>query len=59
MSKSRKRKNERQNTKLNDKTRFISPETAQFDPSGSYTGVPNEVFYDNSLEQPIQDADDL
>ena len=42
-----------------DLTRFISPETAKFDPDGSYTGVPNEVFYNNVTEEPVQDADDL
>lgn len=42
-----------------DLRRFISSKDSFFDPQGSYTGVPNEVFYDNALEQPIQDADDL
>lgn len=62
------RKNKKQNRKNDDldKTqeiidlrRFISSKDSFFDPQGSYTGVPNEVFYDNAVEEPIQDADDL
>ena len=45
-----KRKNKKSN-KNGDK--------ANFDPAGSYTGVPNEVFYNNVTEEPVQDADDL
>lgn len=58
-----KRKNKESNKNgdkaIIDLTRFISPETAKFDPDGSYTGVPNEVFYNNVTEEPVQDADDL
>lgn len=42
-----------------DLRRFISSKDSFFDPQGQYTGVPNEVFYDNVDEMPIQDADDL
>ena len=58
-----KRKNKKSNKNgdkaIIDLTRFISPEAAKFDPDGSYTGVPNEVFYNNVTEEPVQDADDL
>ena len=58
-----KRKNKKSNKNgdkaIIDLTRFISPETEKFDPDGSYTGVPNEVFYNNVTEEPVQDADDL
>ena len=58
-----KRKNKKSNKNgdkaIIDLTRFISPKTAKFDPDGSYTGVPNEVFYNNVTEEPVQDADDL
>ena len=58
-----KRKNKKSNKNgdkaIIDLTRFISPETAKFAPDGSYTGVPNEVFYNNVTEEPVQDADDL
>lgn len=58
-----KRKNKKSNKNgdkaIIDLTRFTSPETAKFDPDGSYTGVPNEVFYNNVTEEPVQDADDL
>lgn len=42
-----------------DLTRFISRDDAKYDPDGMYTGIPNEVFFDNVYERPIQDADDL
>lgn len=54
--KKQKGKNEK---RIIDLTRFISQKDAMFDPDGMYTGVPDEVFYDNEYEQPIQDADDL
>ena len=48
-----KRKNKKSNKNgdkaIIDLTRFISPETAKFDPDGSYTGVPNEVFYNRFI----------
>ena len=43
-----KRKNKKSNKNgdkaIIDLTRFISPETAKFDPDGSYTGVPKSRF---------------
>ncbi len=59
------KKNRKKNTDLEktqeiiDLRRFISSKDSTYDPQGMYTGVPNEVFYDNAVEQPIQDADDL
>jgi hypothetical protein len=29
------------------------------DVDGSYTGVPADMYYNDELEQPVQDADDL
>lgn len=60
MSKRKNKKSRKNGDKaIIDLTRFISPETAKFGPDGSYTGVPNEVFYNNVTEEPVQDADDL
>lgn len=54
-----KKKHDKNDKMRNDITRFVNKEATKFDPSGSYTGVPNEVFYNNVDENPIQDADDL
>lgn len=53
------RKKNKSSSNRNDDIHFIPEEDAIFDPDGSYTGVPNEVFYNNKNEKPIQDADDL
>lgn len=39
-----------------DLTRYIAPSSSKFDPQGMFTGMPNEVFYD---DMPTQDVDDL
>ena len=33
---------------------YRDPESAKYDPNGSWTGVPADIY-----EKPIQDADDL
>lgn len=42
-----------------DLTSYLSPDIVNADPNGSYTGVTSETFYDEVLDEPIQDADDL
>ena len=38
---------------------YISPDMERLDENGSYTGMTKATYYDNELEVPIQDADDL
>lgn len=47
------------NKKVIDLTNFISPDMVKYDENGSYTGMTKETYYDDVLEQPVQDADDL
>lgn len=42
-----------------DLTSYISPAMLQADVDGSYTGVPEKTYYEDVLETPVQDADDL
>ena len=42
-----------------DLTSYISPEMVNCDVDGSYTGIPADMYYNDELEQPVQDADDL
>lgn len=42
-----------------DLTSYISPEMVNCDVDGSYTGIPADMYYNDELETPVQDADDL
>ena len=42
-----------------DLTSYMDPDIVETDVLGSYTGVPEEQFYDGEDEVPVQDADDL
>lgn len=42
-----------------DLTSYISPDMVNCDVDGSYTGIPADMYYNDELEQPVQDADDL
>ena len=53
-----KNKNKNKN-KFNDYTSFLNPEIVQADPQGMYTGVPADMYYNDELDMPVQDADDL
>jgi hypothetical protein len=52
--KNKNKNNDKQKKEIIDLTRFINPNEAKFDPQGSWTGVPENIY-----EEPIQDADDL
>ena len=51
--------NKKHKNKFNDYTSFLNPEIVASDPQGMYTGVPADMYYNDELEEPIQDADDL
>lgn len=42
-----------------DLTSYLSPDMVNCDVDGSYTGIPADMYYNDELEQPVQDADDL
>ncbi len=42
-----------------DLTSYLSPDMVNSDTDGSYTGIPKDMYYNDELEQPVQDADDL
>lgn len=42
-----------------DLTSYISPDMINSDVNGSYTGVTADTYYNDELEEPVQDADDL
>ncbi len=42
-----------------DLTSYLSPDMVNCDTDGSYTGIPKDMYYNDELEQPVQDADDL
>lgn len=57
-----KKKNEKKNKDKKpviDLTSYINPEMVNCDVDGSYTGIPADMYYNDELEQPVQDADDL
>lgn len=47
------------NKEIIDLTSYISPEMVNSDVNGSYTGVTADTYYNDDLETPVQDADDL
>lgn len=57
----KKKDNKKNQNKKNiiDLTSYISPEMVNSDVNGSYTGIPADMYYNDELEQPVQDADDL
>ncbi|MDE5984407.1 MAG: hypothetical protein K2H13_04045 [Eubacterium sp.] len=42
-----------------DLTSYLSPDMVNSDVNGSYTGVTADMYYNDELEDPVQDADDL
>lgn len=42
-----------------DLTSYLSPDMVNSDVNGSYTGVTADMYYNDELEEPVQDADDL
>lgn len=42
-----------------DLTSYLSPDMINSDVNGSYTGVTADTYYNDELEEPVQDADDL
>lgn len=58
MEKKKKRKNHGEKPII-DLTSYISPDMVNCDVDGSYTGIPADMYYNDELEQPVQDADDL
>lgn len=57
-----KKKDDRKNNRkkpIIDLTSYISPEMVNCDVDGSYTGIPADMYYNDELETPVQDADDL
>lgn len=57
--KKNKKSKSKSKSKFNDYTSFLNPEIVASDPQGMYTGVPADMYYNDELEKPIQDADDL
>lgn len=56
----RKDDNRKRNKKtIIDLTSYLSPDMVNCDVDGSYTGIPADMYYNDELEQPVQDADDL
>lgn len=53
------KKDKSRKKQLVDLTSYISPEIVAADPFGSYTGVPADMYYNDELDNPVQDADDL
>ena len=47
------------NKEIIDLTSYMSPEMVQSYVNGSYTGVTADTYYNEELETPVQDADDL
>ncbi len=58
MKKKDNRKNENKKPII-DLTSYLSPDMVNCDVDGSYTGIPADMYYNDELEQPVQDADDL
>jgi hypothetical protein len=52
-------KNNQNKKQVIDLTSYLSPDIVDCDVDGSYTGVPADMYYNDELEQPVQDADDL
>lgn len=52
-------KKNKQKHSFNDLTSYLNPEIIDSDPYGMYTGVPADMYYNNELDEPVQDADDL
>ena len=52
-------KKNQNNKSIIDLTSYISPEMVNSDVNGSYTGIPADMYFNDELEQPVQDADDL
>lgn len=53
------KRNEKKGKQIIDLTSYISPEMINADVNGSYTGVTDTTYYEDVLEEPVQDADDL
>ncbi|MCD7722656.1 MAG: hypothetical protein LUH82_01715 [Clostridiales bacterium] len=45
--------------KVIDLSSYISPDMAESDTNGSYTGTTYDTYYGTDYEEPVQDADDL
>lgn len=54
-----KKKNNKKKKPIIDLTSYISPDMVNCDVDGSYTGIPADMYYNDELEVPVQDADDL
>ncbi len=57
-----KKKNDKKNQNkkpIIDLTSYISPDMVNSDVNGSYTGITADTYYNDELEEPVQDADDL
>lgn len=52
-------KKDKQDKQVIDLTSYLSPEMVNSDVNGSYTGVTKKTYYEDILEVPEQDADDL
>lgn len=55
------KKNDKNRSKkqIIDLTSYISPDMINSDVNGSYTGVTADTYYNDELEEPVQDSDDL
>ncbi|MCM1114234.1 MAG: hypothetical protein NC397_01910 [Clostridium sp.] len=59
MDKKKNKKNRDIKNSVIDLTSYITPEMANLDENGSYTGMTRATYYGEDLEEPVQDADDL
>lgn len=52
------KKKDKKKKKIIDLSRFLSG-TVTMDENGSYTGMPDEYYYEGIENEPVQDEDDL
>lgn len=57
--KSKKQNKSNKSKEIIDLTSYISADMVNSDVNGSYTGVTADTYFDDELETPVQDADDL
>lgn len=58
-SKKQQAKQHKNGKEIIDLTSYLNPEMINSDVNGSYTGVTRDTYFEDVLEVPEQDADDL
>lgn len=58
-SKKQQAKQNKNGKEIIDLTSYLNPEMINSDVNGSYTGVTRDTYFEDVLEVPEQDADDL